>query len=79
MAVATPTLQVESDLHRQGARFVIGCDEVGRGAIAGPVGVGMAVVSEIMPPIPERLRDSKLLSEKRREELEPLTDRKSVV
>ncbi|AWB89610.1 ribonuclease HII [Homoserinimonas hongtaonis] len=73
MAAAAPTLEIEADLHRQGARFVIGCDEVGRGAIAGPVGVGMAVVSEIMPPIPERLRDSKLLSEKRRDELEPLT------
>lgn len=73
MASAAPTLDVEADLHRQGARFVIGCDEVGRGAIAGPVGVGMAVVSETMPPIPERLRDSKLLSEKRRDELEPIT------
>ena len=37
MAVADPTLDVEAALHADGARFVIGCDEVGRGAIAGPV------------------------------------------
>lgn len=73
MAVADPTLDVERVLHAGGARFVIGCDEVGRGAIAGPVGVGMAVVGELMPEIPRGLRDSKMLSEKRRVQLEPLS------
>lgn len=72
MAVAAPTLEVEAALHRDGGRFVIGVDEVGRGAIAGPVGVGMCVVRDGMPAIPDGLRDSKLLSEKRREALEPL-------
>jgi ribonuclease HII len=71
--VADPTLEVERELHRGGARFVIGCDEVGRGAIAGPVAVGLAVVESGMPPHPTGLRDSKLLSEKRREELYPLS------
>lgn len=52
---------------------MIGCDEVGRGAIAGPVGVGMCVVGELMPEIPLGLRDSKMLSEKKREQLEPLS------
>jgi ribonuclease HII len=69
---AAPTLEVETGFHRAGARLVIGVDEVGRGAIAGPVGVGMCVVDAGMPPVPEGLRDSKLLSERRREALEPL-------
>lgn len=72
MAVADPTLDVERALHRDGARFVIGCDEVGRGAIAGPVAVGLSLVAAGVGEHPAGLRDSKLLSEKRREELSPL-------
>ena len=72
MTVADPTLDFESELHAQGARFVIGCDEVGRGAIAGPVGVGVCVVDVSVGAHPAGLRDSKMLSEKRREELAPL-------
>lgn len=73
MAVADPTLDHEAALHAEGHRFVIGCDEVGRGAIAGPVAVGLAVVDLRIGPFPSGLRDSKLLSEKRREALAPLT------
>ena len=72
MAVADPTLDVETLLHSQGSRYVIGCDEVGRGAIAGPVAVGLSVVDATVGGHPAGLRDSKLLSEKRREELSPL-------
>ena len=72
MVVATPTLVYETQLHGGGARFVIGCDEVGRGAIAGPVAVGICVVDVSIGAMPEGLRDSKLLSEKRREALAPL-------
>jgi ribonuclease HII len=72
VTVADPTLDVESELHASGARFVIGCDEVGRGAIAGPVGVGVCVVDVSVGVHPTGLRDSKMLSEKRREELAPL-------
>jgi len=72
MAVADPTLDFETELHAGGARYVIGCDEVGRGAIAGPVAVGLAVVDVTVGPHPTGLRDSKMLSEKRREELAPL-------
>ncbi|PRY69942.1 RNase HII [Glaciihabitans tibetensis] len=71
MAVAEPTLEFETELHNSGARYVIGCDEVGRGAIAGPVGVGVCLVDAAVGAHPEGLRDSKLLSEKRREELAP--------
>jgi ribonuclease HII len=70
--VVDPTFEVELGLHDAGARFVIGCDEVGRGAIAGPVAVGLAVVDRGVGAHPLGLRDSKLLSEKRREELAPL-------
>lgn len=72
MAVQLPSLEVESALFAQGVRFVIGCDEVGRGAMAGPVSVGMAVIDAQSGAFPEGLRDSKLLSEKRREALAPL-------
>ncbi|MFP7759906.1 ribonuclease HII [Marisediminicola sp. LYQ134] len=72
MAVADPTLDLEARLHSDGHRFVIGCDEVGRGALAGPVAVGFALVDTAVDPIPAGLRDSKMLSEKRREELAPL-------
>lgn len=73
MAVTEPTLDLEGELHDGGARYVIGCDEVGRGAIAGPVAVGLCVVDRAVGAHPLGLRDSKLLSEKRREALEPLT------
>lgn len=68
-----PTLDVERALHAEGAEWVVGCDEVGRGAIAGPVAVGMAAVLVDCVAPPAGLRDSKLLSEKRREALHPLT------
>lgn len=71
MAVADPTLEIEHELLASGARFVIGCDEVGRGAIAGPVAVGMCAIDTAVGAMPEGLRDSKMLSEKRREALAP--------
>ena len=39
-----PTLDVERDLARTGARYVAGMDEVGRGALAGPASVGVVVM-----------------------------------
>ncbi len=71
MTVADPTMRFERALQREGARYVIGCDEVGRGAIAGPIGVGVCVIDAGVRRKPQGLRDSKLLSEKRREELFP--------
>ncbi|MBB5632491.1 ribonuclease HII [Cryobacterium mesophilum] len=71
MAVADPTLQLEFELLAGGAHYVIGCDEVGRGAIAGPVAVGMCAIDANVGSFPPGLRDSKMLSEKRREELAP--------
>ena len=71
MLAQQPTRDVELELLAAGARFVIGCDEVGRGAIAGPVAVGLAAVAQDLGEHPAGLRDSKLLSEKRREAIAP--------
>lgn len=67
-----PTLEFELACFEAGAPLVIGIDEVGRGAIAGPVAVGVHAVLAGVASFPEGLRDSKLLSEKRREYLAPL-------
>lgn len=67
-----PTMEVELELHNAGIRYVIGCDEVGRGALAGPVAVGVTVLDAAVGAFPAGLRDSKLLSEHRREALAPL-------
>src|ERR1019366_377263 len=64
-------LEFERALLVQG-EIVVGIDEVGRGALAGPLTVGAVVIcSESDPPI--GLNDSKLLSAAQRESLvEPL-------
>ena len=68
-----PSLDLERSLWSAGSRFVIGMDEVGRGAIAGPVAVGVALVDRDSPaagePWPPKLCDSKLISEKVRNEI----------
>lgn len=72
MMPADPTMRLERSLHSCGVRYIIGCDEVGRGALAGPVAVGMTVIDARVGMFPVGLRDSKLLSEPRREQLAPL-------
>lgn len=72
MPVVEPTDLVERELFATGSTLVIGVDEVGRGAIAGPVAVGMSVMSASCGAHPVGVRDSKLLSEKKRVELAPL-------
>jgi len=47
---------------------VVGLDEVGRGALAGPLVVGAVVLSRLRPP-PEGLNDSKALTPHQRERL----------
>lgn len=72
MPATQPTLDFEAQLQANGAQFVIGCDEVGRGAIAGPVAVGLCMVDRTLGAFPTGLLDSKLLSEKRRQVIAPL-------
>lgn len=64
-----PTLKEEKDLWDLGYNFVAGIDEVGRGAWAGPVVAAAVVFPRDVKP-PNGLRDSKLLTARKREELE---------
>lgn len=70
--VNAPTLDIEHALLNAGAQYVVGIDEVGRGALAGPVSVGVAVVDLTVTTVPDGLADSKLISEKKRDALVPL-------
>ncbi len=64
-------LEFERALLAQG-EIVVGVDEVGRGALAGPMTVGAVAICSASDP-PEGLNDSKLLSASQRESLvEPL-------
>lgn len=66
-----PTLRYERDLIREGATHVAGIDEVGRGALAGPVTVGIVVVTYQTRSAPVGLADSKLLASSTRDVLSP--------
>lgn len=68
MTVIAPTLRLERRLLKTDFDLVIALDEVGRGALAGPVAVGAAVMDAAgsRRRVPEGLRDSKLISEPRR-------------
>lgn len=70
-AMITPTLRIERSLLRSGAGRVACVDEVGRGALAGPVSVGVTVVDLSVGSAPKGLRDSKLLTPRARELLVP--------
>lgn len=66
-----PNLRVERELFDAGAPMLLACDEVGRGALAGPVAVGMVVIDPAVRRMPAGLRDSKLMTEPRREAMAP--------
>ena len=65
-----PSFVEEANLASQGYRSIAGLDEVGRGALAGPV-VAAAVIlpRRLKAPWMEQVRDSKLLTPKKREYL----------
>jgi ribonuclease HII len=70
-----PTTRLERTLLRKGSSIVIGLDEVGKGAWAGPLMIGAAVLSRDVIASDDAselmggARDSKQLSEIRREEM----------
>lgn len=66
-----PNLSFERRLFREGYELVGGIDEVGRGAWAGPLVVGVVVVASSCRAAPRGIRDSKELSPLMRETLEP--------
>ena len=57
----SPNLDLEFEFFNSGCRYVAGIDEVGRGALAGPVTVGVAVLDKNVSQIPSKLSDSKLI------------------
>ncbi len=67
---AGPSWTVEDGLFERGADLVVGVDEAGRGALAGPLVVGACALRP--GGIPEGIDDSKRLSAQRRKELELL-------
>lgn len=67
--IPPPTFTFENELWENGYRFVIGMDEVGRGAFAGPVVVAGAVFDKgttRVGSILSEVHDSKLLPAKKR-------------
>ncbi len=62
-----PTRSIEKELWAAGHEFVVGIDEVGRGAWAGPLMVGAAILPRTSRV--NGVRDSKMLSEAERERL----------
>ena len=68
-----PSLDVEKLLLER-YDTVIGVDEVGRGALAGPVAVGAAAFSRTtVLQIPAKLRDSKAITESKRDAIAELS------
>jgi ribonuclease HII len=76
---ALPTFDSERALSAQGYRFIAGVDEVGRGALAGPV-FAAAVILPLESNIPwlSLVRDSKQLSPRQRERLFKMIQRADI-
>jgi ribonuclease HII len=70
-----PSLRVERSLQRDGYRLIAGMDEVGRGALAGPVTVGVVVIDDRTRTVPQGVKDSKLLTPAARERMVPAVRR----
>ena len=70
-----PNLRVERALQRDGHRVLAGMDEVGRGALAGPVTVGVVLIDETCRSAPTGVRDSKLLTPAARQAMVPRIQR----
>jgi ribonuclease HII len=73
---SAPTLRQERALLRErDARLIAGVDEVGRGALGGPVSVGIVLVDAATATAPKGVRDSKLLTPEARQRLRPKLQR----
>ena len=59
--------EIENNLYKQGLNYIAGIDEAGRGPLAGPEGVGIAIMTP--DSFIEGVNDSKKISEKKREAL----------
>ncbi|HLV37263.1 MAG TPA: ribonuclease HII [Spirillospora sp.] len=65
-----PNLMYEHQIHKQGYRYILGMDEAGRGAWAGPVTIGAVCLPLDRPDLHKLLtgvRDSKVMTPRQRE------------
>lgn len=69
---------VEQSLIDAGLSPIAGVDEAGRGACAGPLVIASVILKDINSPKLAKLRDSKELTEKAREELFPIIHEESL-
>ena len=60
---------IEASLRASGITHIAGVDEAGRGPCAGPLVIAAVILKNVESPALARVRDSKALSEKVREEL----------
>ena len=73
---AAPSLRVEREMLRaHGIRWLASVDEVGRGALGGPVSVGVVLVDLDTRSAPAGVRDSKLLTPAARVRMVPKLQR----
>ncbi|MFS3128725.1 ribonuclease HII [Nocardioides sp. Bht2] len=70
-----PTLRFERSLLREGRTHLACLDEVGRGALSGPVSIGAVLISLETRTAPQGVRDSKLLTPAARLRLVPRIQR----
>jgi ribonuclease HII len=72
--IPAPDLTFELRLWQSGLRFLVGMDEAGRGALAGPLAVGAVCLpeDETLLSTLKGLRDSKLMTPLARSRLAPL-------
>ena len=70
-----PSLRAERAFQRQGYAVLAGMDEVGRGALAGPVSVGVVVIDGSVRSATSGVKDSKLLTPAARARLVPRIER----
>jgi ribonuclease HII len=73
LSTLSPDFSIEKDLYAKGYRIIAGIDEAGRGALAGPLSLGMVIYTlRIYNDTPESIltsvADSKKLSGKKRVE-----------
>lgn len=68
-----PTYEIEDRARNNGARYIIGVDEAGRGPGAGPVvAAAVHVPDEVATLFVDKVNDSKKMTAKKRDELFPL-------
>jgi ribonuclease HII len=75
---APPSLKVEKGILGSGVQILASIDEVGRGALSGPVTVGVVLVDSTIRRAPAGVRDSKLLTPQARRDLVPRIQRWAV-